>query len=184
MKKYLTFTSRAAVAAIATASLCLISFANGADEKKSDSDMKKESSSLSAKDKKFIKHAAKGNMMEVQMAEMAQQQAKSDDVKKVAEKIKGDHSDANKELMDLAEKKGVTLPKEAPKMEKMSGDNFDKEYLMAMKKDHEKDIAMFEKEANDSGSGEDADVKAWAAKTLPTLKEHLSMVNEAIEKMK
>lgn len=70
------------------------------------------------------------------------------------------------------------------KMEKMSGDNFDKDYLTAMKTEHEKDIAAFEKEANDSGSGEDADLKAWAQKTLPTLKEHLSMVNEALAKMK
>ena len=185
MKKYLTFTSRAAIAAIATAGLCFVSVANANDEtKKSDSDAKKEGSSLSANDKKFIKHAYKGGLKEVQMGEMAHKDGKSDDVKKLGEKIASDHKDANKELMDLAEKKGVTLPKEGPKMEKMSGDNWDKEWLMAMKKDHEKDVATFEKEANDSGSGEDADVKGWAEKTLPTLKDHLKMVSDALDKMK
>lgn len=184
MKKYMTLTSRAAIAAVATAGLCLLSVANAADENKSDSDTNKENSSLSAKDKRFMMKAAKGNMMEVQMGEMAQQKAQSDDVKKVADKIASDHKDANKDLMDLAEKKGVTLPTETPKTEKMSGDNFDKEYLMAMQKDHQKDIAAYEKEANDSGSNEDADVKAYAQKTLPTLKEHLQMVNDAMGKMK
>lgn len=185
MKKYLKFTSRAAIAAIATAGLCFISTAGAADENKSDSDANKTTSSLSAKDKMFIKKAAKGGMKEVAMGEMGEKEAKSDDVKKLAEKIASDHKDANKELMELAEKKGVTLSQETPKMKKMmSGDNFDKEFLMAMQKDHEKDIAAFEKEANDSGDKEDADLKAWAAKTLPTLKDHLKMVNEAMEKMK
>jgi putative membrane protein len=50
-----------------------------------------------------------------------------------------------------------------------------------MVKDHKKDIAAFEKEAKD---GEDADVKAWAEKTLPTLNEHLKMVQDAQSKMK
>jgi putative membrane protein len=181
MKKYLTFTSRAAIAALATAGLCFISVAKATDETKSDTATKKEGSSLSAKDKMFIRHAAKGGMKEVAMGEMGQNDAKSDDVKKVAGKIASDHKDANKELMELAEKKGITLPKEAPKMKKFAGD---KEYLMMMQKDHEKDIAAFEKEANDSASGEDADVKAWAEKTLPTLKDHLKMVNDALEKMK
>jgi putative membrane protein len=182
MKRYLTFTSRAAIAAIATAGLCLISVANATEEEnKSGSDAKKETSSLSAKDKMFIKHAYHGGMKEVAMGEMAQKDATSDDVKKVGEKIASDHKDANKEVMDLAEKKGLTLSGEAPKMKKYPGD---KEYLMAMQKDHEKDIAAFEKEANDSGTKEDADVKAWAAKTLPTLKDHLKMVNDALEKMK
>ncbi len=187
MKNYLMFSSRAAIAAIAAAGLCLVSAAQATDETKSDSDTNKTSSTLSAKDKMFVKHAAKGGMKEVQMGEMGEKQAKSDDVKKIAERIESDHKVANEELKDLAEKKGVTLPTEAKmskKMEKISGDNFDKEYLMAMKADHEKDIAAFEKEANASGSAEDADVKAWAEKTLPTLKEHLSMINDALAKMK
>ncbi len=120
-------------------------------------------------------------MREVKMAEMAKEKAKSADVKKVAEKIESDHKDANKELMALAEKKGVVLSKNEPKIDAMSGTDFDKEYLAMMVKDHEKDIAAFEKEAND---GEDADVKAWAEKTLPTLKEHLKMVQDAQSKMK
>jgi putative membrane protein len=88
--------------------------------------------------------------------------------------------------MALAEEKGVPLLKNEPKideinMDTMSGTDFDKAYLAMMVKDHKKDIAAFEKEAKD---GEDTDVKAWAEKTLPTLKEHLKMVQDAQSKMK
>jgi predicted outer membrane protein len=78
--------------------------------------------------------------------------------------------------MALAEKKGVALSKNEPKIDTINGTDFDKEYLAIMVKDHEKNIAAFEEEAKD---GEDADVKAWAEKTLPTLKEHLKMVQDA-----
>ena len=51
-------------------------------------------------------------------------------------------------------------------------DTSDRAYISAMVKDHKEDIAEFEKEAS---SGSDPNIKAFAAKTLPTLKEHLTM---------
>ena len=65
-----------------------------------------------------------------------------------------------------------------------SNADFDKEYLTLLKTDHEKDIDLFEKEANDPGTKEDSDVKAFARKILPTLKEHLQMVGDALAKEK
>jgi len=194
MKK-LSMMSRMMFATIAAAGLCLGAVAQAAEEPaegdtspsaiKSKKEMTSEKTetkgSLSAIDTKFVKKTAKGGMREIKMAEMAKEQAKSADVKKVAEKIESDHKDANQELMALAEKKGVALSKNEPKIEKMTGTDFDKEYLAMMVNDHEKNIAAFEKEAKD---GEDADVKAWAEKTLPTLKEHLKMVQDAQSKMK
>jgi len=182
-------------ATIAAAGLCLGAVAQAAEEPaegdtspsaiKSKKEMTSEKTetkgSLSTIDTKFVKKTAKGGMREIKMAEMAKEQAKSADVKKVAEKIESDHKDANQELMALAEKKGVALSKNEPKIEKMTGTDFDKEYLAMMVNDHEKNIAAFEKEAKD---GEDADVKAWAEKTLPTLKEHLKMVQDVQSKMK
>jgi len=194
MKK-ISMMSQVMFATIAAAGLCLGAVAQAAEEaakgdtspsatesKKEMTSVKTETKgSLSVKDTKFVKKTAKGGMREVKMAEMAKEQAKSADVKKVAEKIESDHKDANQELMALAEKKGVALSKNEPKIEKMTGMDFDKEYLAMMVKDHEKDIAAFEEEVN---HGEDADVKAWAEKTLPTLKEHLKMVQDAQSKMK
>ncbi len=138
-------------------------------------------SSLSAKDKEFMEKAAKGGMMEVEMGRMAQQQGKSADVKKIGTRMVADHSKANNELMAIAKKKGVNLSKEKPKMEKMDKANFDKEYVAAMVKDHETDLAEFQGEAK---NGTDPDVKAFASKTSVVVQKHLAMVKEAQGKMK
>jgi len=66
-------------------------------------------------------------------------------------------------------------------MSALSGAEFDRKYMEAMVKDHEKDVAAFERE---STSGSDADLKAWAAKTLPTLREHLQMARDINMKVK
>jgi len=98
-------------------------------------------------------------------------------VKSYSQRLINDHTKANQELTALAKKKGVMLPADDSKMAssmpiaKKSGADFDKEFAMSMIDDHSKVIAAFEKEI---ASGCDPDVKAWAGKTLPTLREHLT----------
>ena len=65
-----------------------------------------EGSSLSEKDKTFMKKAAKGGMMEVAMGKVAEQNAQSDDVKSFGKRMVTDHSKANDELKSIASKKG------------------------------------------------------------------------------
>lgn len=137
--------------------------------------------SLSMKDKSFMKDAAKGGMMEVEMGQMAQKQGKSDDVKKFGSRMVADHSKANNELMGIATKKGVNLGNEKPKMDKMDGANFDKEYIASMVKDHEKDLSEFQSEAK---NGSDPEVKAFAAKTSEVIKKHLALAKETQGKLK
>src|SRR3954467_891604 len=67
-------------------------------------------SSLSEKDKTFMKKAAKGGMMEVTMGEMAEPNAQSDDGKSFGKRMVTDHSKANDELKSIASKKGFQLP--------------------------------------------------------------------------
>ena len=179
MKKYLSFTSRALVTAIAAAGLCYIANANAADESKTSTESK-----LSANDKKFVKKAYKGGMTEVEASKMAKDKAKNDATKDVAEHMITDHGKANDRLMEIAKEENLDLSKVEAKPVKMTGDDFDKEYLTMMKKDHETTIAMFEKEAGDAGAKEDSDVVKFAKDTLPTLKEHLKMVEDAMAKMK
>src|SRR3954465_1971092 len=88
--------------------------------------------SLSAADRTFMQKAAEGGMKEVEMGRMGEQQAKSADVKSFGKRMVTDHSKANSELMALAQKKGVKLSNKAPKMAKMNGANWDKEYMDAM----------------------------------------------------
>ncbi|MEO5717268.1 MAG: DUF4142 domain-containing protein [Chthoniobacterales bacterium] len=181
MKKYLTCLSRAALVAVTATALCLVSTAKAADEAKMDSKTK---SNLSVNDKKFLKKAYKGGMTEVANAKVAKEKAKDDATKEIADRMITDHGKANEKLMAMAKEENVDLSKVEAKPASMSGDNIDKEYLTMLKKDHEKDIALFEKEANDTGAKEDSDVKAFAKDTLPTLKEHLQMVDDALAKMK
>ena len=136
---------------------------------------------LSDKDKAFMKEAAKGGQMEVDMGKMAQTKGKSADVKKIGTMMVTDHTKANNELMAIAKKKGVDLSKEKPPTHSMGDANFDKEYIDMMVKDHEKDLAAFQAEAK---NGSDADVKAFASKTSAVIKKHLDTVKAAQAKMK
>lgn len=117
--------------------------------------------------------------MEVDMGKMAEKQGQSADVKKIGSRMVADHTKVNSELMSLASTKGVKLDTRH-KMDKMDAANFDQMYVEQMVKDHEKDISEFETEAK---SGMDPDLKSFASKNLPTLKDHLKMVKAAQSKM-
>ncbi len=144
---------------------------------------------LSSMDKKFAMTAAQGGMAEVAMARVALERASSDDVKQYAQKMIDDHTKANEELMQLASSKGLSLPT-APdakheammqKMMKLSGANFDREYVkMAGVKDHENMAKLF---MDEQMKGKDADIKGFASKTLPTVQMHLSMARDMMSKM-
>ena len=138
------------------------------------------SASVPAADKAFVEKAAVGGMAEVRMGKMAQQKGSSDQVKQFGARMVDDHSKANDELKKIASSKGITLPTDLDakhkskmeKMQKLSGAQFDRAYMDDKVADHKQDVAEFRKEAN---SGKDSDIKAFAAKTLPTLEDHLKM---------
>ena len=209
MKNKHSLVSRAAVVAIAAGTLCFANHsvaqgeraAQGATQEAESSmagvgqkprvprpgttpapaaNVKASGGQLDSKDRDFMMTAAKGGMMEVHMGQMAAKQGQSAEVKKLGGVIAADHSKANSQLMGLAASKGVKLDTRH-KMDKISGDNFDQEWLAQMVTSHQKTIAAFEAEAK---GGVDPAVKDWAAKTLPTLKKHLKMVQDAQSKMK
>ena len=134
-------------------------------------------SSLSEKDKTFMKKAAKGGMMEVAMGQVAEQKGQSEDVKSFGKRMVTDHSKANDELKSIASKKGVELPSKEHTAKWTS----DKAYIDMMVKDHEKDLAEFKEEAS---SGSDPDVKKFADDTSKVIQEHLDLVKEIQGKLK
>ena len=136
-----------------------------------------EGSSLSAKDKTFMKKAAKGGTMEVTLGKLAEQNAQSEDVKSFGKRMVTDHGKANDELKSIASKKGVQLPSKEPSGKWTS----DKAYMDMMVKDHEKDLAEFKEEAN---SGSDPDVKKFADDTAKVIQEHLDLAKETQAKLK
>jgi putative membrane protein len=126
----------------------------------------------------FLVKAADGGMTEVRLGELAQQKATDRKVKDYGTMLIHDHSGANDKVKALAAQRNVTLP-DAPgntnqetidKLAKRTGKDFDKAFMDAMQKDHEKDIDMFKDASNKVN---DADVKSFVDNTLPTLQMHL-----------
>ena len=144
---------------------------------------------LSSGDRKFAMMAAMGGMAEVEMARLALTKASSESVKEYAQKMIDDHTKANEELMQIATSKGITLPT-APdpkmqammmKMERLSGAEFDREYIKnAGNKAHMDMEKLFR---NESMKGKDADLRAFAAKTLPIVQMHLQMARDMHNQM-
>ena len=137
----------------------------------------------------FMTEAAKGGMAEVELSRVATTKSQNAEVKKFAQQMIQDHTNANTELKQLAGRKNVTLPTELDaehkalrdKLSGLSGAEFDREYVNAMVADHEKSVNLFKTQAD---GGTDADAKAFAAKTLPKLQGHLDMVKNMQGKMK
>lgn len=126
----------------------------------------------------FMTKAASGGMMEVQLGQLAQDQAQNQRVKDFGAMMVRDHGKANDELKSLASGKNVSLSdslmpdhkRHVSNLQKKKGAAFDKAYISMMVQDHQKDIQEFEKASNNLSDGE---VKAFATRTLPVLKTHL-----------
>jgi putative membrane protein len=134
-------------------------------------------------DAEFVREAALGGMMEVQLGKAAQDKAAKPQVKEFGRRMQTDHSKANDELKKIAAKKEIKLPtalegkhKSAiDKLTKLKGDEFDREYMNAMVDDHKQDIEKFQQEAD---KGKDPEVKKFAQEQLPILKKHLALAEQ------
>lgn len=136
---------------------------------------------VDANDAKFVTTAAADGMAEVDAGKLAQQKATSPRVKGFADMMVKDHTKAGDELMALAKKKNIVCPTgptkeqqdKAADLAKKSGKDFDKAYVDAMVDGHEKAVKLF---TDASQNCKDADLKAFATNTLPTLKMHLDSI--------
>ena len=122
----------------------------------------------------------------MELGKLASKKAGSAEVRSFGERMVKDHSKANAELAKIAKSKGAAPadtagPEHAGnwgKLNKATGAEFDREYMKAMREDHKKAVSLFEKQAK---SGDDADLKAFAAKTLPVLREHGKLAEKAAD---
>lgn len=139
-------------------------------------------------DAEFVKKAASGGMLEVELGKVAKEKSADGDVRKFGDRLVTDHTKANKELVDIAKAAGYTVPtKMMPKhqehldmFKKESAKTFDQDFIKHMIKDHEEDIEEFDRASREARNPE---LKAYATKTLPTLKEHLEMAKKIRDAM-
>ena len=147
------------------------------------------STPVSKDDSTFVVTAANDGMAEVNAGKMAQQKATDPRVKSFAAMMVTDHTKAGDELAALAKTKNITLPsapdadaqKKADDLSKKTGKDFDKAYVNAMVDGHKNAVKLFTDASNNC---KDADLKAFATKTLPTLKMHLDSINAIHDAMK
>jgi len=130
-------------------------------------------------DEQFVKMASSSNSLEIALGGQAVQKGNAESVKMFGKKMSEDHGKAGVELADLAKSKGWELPQklepahqeEVDKLARLNGEEFDREFAVAMLKSHQEAVALFENAAGNSDL--DADLKRWASEKLPTLKAHL-----------
>ena len=141
--------------------------------------------SLSSRDSNFVMQAAQTGMLEVQLGRLAVQRGSSPGVKRYGQEMVEEHTQKNQELMQLAMQKGQEVPRAMSSQNKalidrisgLSGTSFDAAYKQAMIDSHNQAIALFQAQ---SQQGQDPELKAWAAQTLPNLQAHLQMVNQML----
>jgi putative membrane protein len=140
--------------------------------------------SVSKGDQRMMKNLAEANFAEIDTGKLALQKSQSDQVKTFAQKMIDDHTQAQKELEQLAQQKGVTLPTEtdmkhkaaAKALSALEGEKFDKMYMNQVGvMDHKNTHRLLTKAQKDA---KDPDLKALAAKLTPTVDGHLSMAQD------
>jgi putative membrane protein len=139
---------------------------------------------MKSPDTAFAIRAARGGLAEVQLGKLANQKATDPEIKAFGQKMVADHTTANEKLTAIARKQEMTLPTSMDpkdqsvynKLQKLSGTRFDRTYMKAMTKDHQRDIKQFQKEAN---RGKDPQIKSFAEETLPVLQAHLQLAKSA-----
>ena len=138
----------------------------------------------STQDKLFLKNASDGSLFEIKTSELALKKSNSDDIKKYAQQMIDDHNKMMTQMQPIAAQAGVTPPTnlvtkmhkaEYKKLEGLSGDAFDQEYIKAQLTDHQKSDADFKMEAS---SGTLPDEKAAAQQGLPIIEQHLQEIQQ------
>lgn len=136
-------------------------------------------SALGKADQKIVAGMAAANMAEIAAAKVALARSQNAQVKAYAQQMIDDHTKALNDVTTLAQNKGVVLPAgpdarhkaQAARLGKLKGDKFDRAYMaQAGVADHQQVHAAL---TRDQARAKDPDVKALAAKMLPTVEQHL-----------
>ena len=135
----------------------------------------------------FVNKVAISDMFEIQSSQLALAKQADADTKPFAEKMVQDHQKTSSELKAMVDggkvKVKATLPtaldsehqKMLDELKSKSGKEFDSSYDQIQLKAHRDAVALFDAYAK---GGDNQELKGWAGKTLPHLKEHLSMAEK------
>ena len=141
------------------------------------------SAQLTEADREFAMKTTKVGKHEVELGRLAADRASNSDVKSFANRMVRDHSGAGDELAQIASRLGISAPNEDDasfkqlfdRLSKLTGAEFDRTYMSEMVEGHMKAAGEIEGYAN---NGHNPDLKAWASKAAPVVREHLQMAQD------
>jgi len=134
-------------------------------------------------DRNFLRQAAEVNISEVDLGQLAQEKAAAEPVKEYAQRMITDHTAAQHTLNILAARTNIVLPDQLDakdmalysRLAKLSGSDFDRDYINAMVQGHTAVVSDFKSQARNAA---DSEVRAFASHMLPTLEEHLKLAHQ------
>jgi putative membrane protein len=140
--------------------------------------MKEGATQLMLTNDSFVKKVTIANRAEIDLANMAITKTEDAKIKSFAQRMLKDHTAAGTELQQIAQSKNIEIPKDLDhasksaeeKLGKLTGADFDKAYSKEMKEAHDKTVALFTAAADDKSL--DSELKQFAVKMLPTLRDH------------
>lgn len=132
-------------------------------------------------ERSFAIQAATGNLLELQLGQLAQEQSRSMFVRDFGERMIVDHDLANRELESISDRKGFRMPlhldlvhqRAYDRLVNLSGEAFDSQYLAAMRELHEADLAKYRQYLR---VGKDQEIRNYATKGISMIENHLRMV--------
>jgi len=164
---------------------------------------KKEAAKPADRGTQFVEHMMMDGMAEVQLGKLASERAQNANVKQFAQTMVRDHSKAGDELKQITDRNNIPVQPPAQldekhrdlmnRLSKLQGAEFDGEYMKAMVDGHQDVLDEMQSRVDNKLFGPDRDrqvqpeksdnpgeysVNAWAAKTLPIVREHLDRAKE------
>jgi putative membrane protein len=136
-----------------------------------------------SQDSKLIFQMASSNIMEVRLGQMAQQKASNASVKQFGQQMVTDHTNLENQLTGLVSKNNTNFQPamskeneaEVSRLEKLSGAQFDQQYMTSMIQHHQQDISTLQSQGQSAKSGE---ARQMIAAALPVLQQHLSLATQ------
>ena len=140
---------------------------------------------VAPKTEDFVTEAATSDMFEIESSKLAVERSQDAATKTFAQQMITDHTKTSDELKALVSggKVKATIPTAMSSsqqsmlddLKKLNGEDFTKQYHSDQEDVHEDAVDLFKRYGDE---GENADLKAWAAKTRPALEHHLMMAKD------
>ncbi len=134
-------------------------------------------------DMPFVREVASGNLMEIQLGQLAQNKASNPAVKQFAQRMVADHNNLQNQLTSVASSGGQSFTptmdsrhqNQINRLQGVSGAEFDREYMSLMIRAHQRDVNNFQTQSQSANS---AQVRTLATNSLPVLQQHLSLAQQ------